>query len=336
MAHNLSAATQVPDSDSAAVGSQGTLQRLNVFASTRRSKECPNCHGESIVIYDSHSGDELCSACGLVVESRVMSEEQEWRSFSNSDGGSGGDRSRVGGPSDLWLSDGVQGTSMMSGDSKYQKLMMVHEMATALSSSDRQLKAAFQNLRLIADTFNLRENVVERCKEIVKDLQTEDALKNRTGPLYMLGVVYLACREEGIQKTLKELVGFDRTFTEKELGKATNRLKKLLPQRRKNNPSHFSASEFLPRFCAGLQISPGLCTLAEHIAQRAEPNLGRQHRPNAIAAGAIYFVCQLKHVRLDPQDIAGIAKTTLVAVMAVYKEMFSMKQHVLPPELQVM
>lgn len=46
---------------------------------------------------DSHSGDELCSRCGLVLEGRVMSEEQEWRSFSNVDGGGGQEKSRVGG-----------------------------------------------------------------------------------------------------------------------------------------------------------------------------------------------------------------------------------------------
>lgn len=71
----------------------------------------------------------------------------------------------------------------------------------------------------------------ERCKEIVKDLQTSDQLKGRTGPLYMLSVIYLACREENIPRSLKELVMYDRAITEKELSRAINRLKKKLPPR---------------------------------------------------------------------------------------------------------
>eukprot|EP01071_Lankesteria_metandrocarpae_P002349 Lankesteria_metandrocarpae@DN2264_c0_g1_i1.p1 len=158
-------------------GSAATMQRIGMFAGSRVTKSCPNCKDKSVVIYDNKAGDELCSRCGLILESRVMSDEQEWRSFSNTDGGSGGaDRSRVGGPNDAWLQDGVQGTTMLGGDRKHTRLLQTHEMATGLGSSDRQLKTSFSNLRLVTESFALRENVVERCKEIVKDLQSSGTI----------------------------------------------------------------------------------------------------------------------------------------------------------------
>jgi transcription initiation factor TFIIB len=67
----------------------------------------------------------------LVLESRVLSEEQEWRSFSNTESGSGGqDRSRVAGPNNVWIDSGVQGTAMMGGDKKHSRLMQTHEITT--------------------------------------------------------------------------------------------------------------------------------------------------------------------------------------------------------------
>lgn len=114
----------------ALTGSAGTVARLNAFGSTKRNKICPNCRDRGVIVYDNHSGDELCSDCGQILESRVMSEEQEWRSFSNSDGGSGNDRSRVGGVNDSWLEEGIQGTSMIGGDKRFTRLIQTHELTT--------------------------------------------------------------------------------------------------------------------------------------------------------------------------------------------------------------
>eukprot|EP01071_Lankesteria_metandrocarpae_P002350 Lankesteria_metandrocarpae@DN2264_c0_g1_i2.p1 len=314
-------------------GSAATMQRIGMFAGSRVTKSCPNCKDKSVVIYDNKAGDELCSRCGLILESRVMSDEQEWRSFSNTDGGSGGaDRSRVGGPNDAWLQDGVQGTTMLGGDRKHTRLLQTHEMATGLGSSDRQLKTSFSNLRLVTESFALRENVVERCKEIVKDLQSSGNLKTRTGTLYMLSVVYIACREESITRSLKELVTYDRTITEKELGRAINRLKKFLPNR--SQPLSYAAAELMPRFCSRLQLSQQVVNVADHVCRKAEQVINRSHRPNSVAAGAIYLVAQLCNAKVDLSDVSAVARTGESTVRTVFKEMLPFTSTLLPPDFR--
>lgn len=312
-------------------GGAATLKRLNIFASTRLQRRCPNCLDASVIIFDSHSGDELCSRCGLVLESRVMNEEQEWRSFAASDSGGGQERSRVGGPNDTWMdSGGVQGTAMIGGDKKHSRLMQTHEMATAMGGSDRMLRTAFGNLRRIAEYFSLRDNVVERCKELVKDLQTADQLRNRTGDVYMLSVMYLACREEQMPKSLKELVSYNRSITEKELGRAINRLKRILPPR--SQPASVASMDIIPRICQSLQLSQEVAQVAQHVSRKAEMLINKTHRPNSVAAGAVYLVTQICQLGIDAYDIATTARTGASTVLAVYREMLPLSSQLLPAD----
>eukprot|EP01069_Polyplicarium_translucidae_P003424 Polyplicarium_translucidae@DN2305_c0_g1_i1.p1 len=208
----------------------------------------------------------------------------------------------------------------------------MHEMATSLVGADRQLKTAFTNLRLIAESFSLREGIVERCKEIVKDLQNGGNLRSRTGTMNMLAVVYLACREEGVTRTIKELVSFDRGISEKELGRSINRLKKLLPPR--NQPLASAAAELIPRYCHRLSLSQQIVNVAEHACRKAEQFINRSHHPNSIAAGAIYFVALLCDAKPTPLAIANVAGVGEMTLRAIYKDLLSYAAALLPKDFK--
>lgn len=188
-----------PPSASSLGGSRGGIPpssshpRFTVYASTRQAKTCPYCgptqNGAQTIVFDASSGDQLCRECGLVVEEKALSEEQEWRNFSAeaaSSGRGGAGRNRVGDTLDAWLEDGGIGTTMLvsgaggslgggKAASNAKRLQQLHEATTSglgagVGSGDRQLKAAFNYLRLIGEAFALRDNVLERAKEITKDL----------------------------------------------------------------------------------------------------------------------------------------------------------------------
>ncbi|KAL8441303.1 hypothetical protein Emag_007287 [Eimeria magna] len=198
--------------------------RFNMYSSSKRILSCPFCtpnsssssggSSGSTIVLDSSSGDQLCRECGYVLEERVLNEEQEWRSFSTetSGGGSrGADRNRVGEALDGWLEDGGIGTSMLIGGATASKglgsgrrLQMLHEAATSggpggeAGARDRQLRAAFNYLRLIGEAFSLRDHVLERAKEIAKELLDSGQLRSRSTAVSMLAITYLACREAGL------------------------------------------------------------------------------------------------------------------------------------------
>lgn len=75
--------------------------------------------------------------------------------------------------------------------SNAKRLQQLHEATTSglgagTGSGDRQLKAAFNYLRLIGEAFALRDNVLERAKEITKDLLVS---KNATPDFCCRGAV---------------------------------------------------------------------------------------------------------------------------------------------------
>eukprot|EP00920_Eleutheroschizon_duboscqi_P004137 GHVT01009574.1.p1 GENE.GHVT01009574.1~~GHVT01009574.1.p1 ORF type:complete len:314 (+),score=36.92 GHVT01009574.1:632-1573(+) len=168
---SMSAAPRKVQPASAASGAP-TMQpaaasRLRLFLSTRRQQDCHICRDGGQVVLDQISGDQLCRNCGLILESKILSEEQEWRNFSGDSGVGSGDRSRVGEAVDTWLQDGIGGTTMLGGS---KRLLQLNESTTSVGTNDRLLKSAFANLRLVAEALNLRDNVIETAKDIAKDL----------------------------------------------------------------------------------------------------------------------------------------------------------------------
>ncbi|KAH8584614.1 transcription initiation factor IIB [Cryptosporidium sp. chipmunk genotype I] len=300
----------------------GALPHL--FRSFRAAKFCKRCGaGNSIVVYDSKSGSEICTRCGVVVEDRVINEEQEWRSFSN-DGNDGNSKSRIGSVNDVWLDDGTD-SQLLVGDKKLMKTMLKHNTQ---ASSDRMIKEVFNQLRQIANSFSLHDNIIERCKEIVKEQSNLNILKS--GKKNVLAIVYLACREEGVSRTVKELLSFDRTISERELVRSINKLKKDLPRRGPTLSS--SAAELMPRFCHYLQLSHEIVGIAEYVCRTAEQYINKSHRPNSLAAGAIYFVCNLCNIQIEMKSVAVAAKSGETTVRGVYKELLLVGEKLLPAD----
>ncbi|EAA18727.1 transcription initiation factor iib [Plasmodium yoelii yoelii] len=134
---------------------------------------CPDCKEKGIIICDTSEGTQICNGCGLVIETNILSEEQEWRNFSNDGQSKSNDRNRVGEASDIWLENNLTSTTFIKSSKKLQHLNMM----THINKNDQTLLSAFNILKLICETFFLRSNVIERAKEITKELQVSHLKK---------------------------------------------------------------------------------------------------------------------------------------------------------------
>lgn len=63
---------------------------------------CSDCKRPTQVVYDHATGDSICLECGLVLESHIIDQTAEWRTFSNDDANDK-DSVRVGTPSNPFL-----------------------------------------------------------------------------------------------------------------------------------------------------------------------------------------------------------------------------------------
>jgi transcription initiation factor TFIIB len=73
------------------------------------------------------------------------------------------------------------------------------------SSTDRSLKKAFSELDFLKDKLALPDSVVEKTAYIYRKAQQRGMIRGRTVSAMLAAATYIACREIGVGKTLKDI-----------------------------------------------------------------------------------------------------------------------------------
>ncbi|XP_003808436.2 transcription initiation factor IIB [Pan paniscus] len=271
---------------------------------------CPN-HPDAILVEDYRAGDMICPECGLVVGDRVIDVGSEWRTFSNDKATK--DPSRVGDSQNPLLSDGDlstmigKGTGAASfdefGNSKYQN-------RRTMSSSDRAMMNAFKEITTMADRINLPRNIVDRTNNLFKQVYEQKSLKGRANDAIASACLYIACRQEGVPRTFKEICAVSR-ISKKEIGRCFKLILKAL----ETSVDLITTGDFMSRFCSNLCLPKQVQMAATHIARKAvELDLVPGRSPISVAAAAIYMASQAsaeKRTQKEIGDIAGVADVTI-------------------------
>ncbi|GIY10313.1 transcription initiation factor IIB [Caerostris extrusa] len=222
---------------------------------------CPY-HPDATLIEDYRAGDMICSECGLVVGDRVIDVGSEWRTFSNEKADS--DPSRVGAAenpllngSDLStvIGKGTGGASFDEGGvAKYQN-------RRTMSSSDRALINAFREISNMADRINLPKTIVDRANSLFKQVHDGKTLKGRSNDAIASSCVYIACRQEGVPRTFKEICAVSKV-SKKDIGRCFKEILKAL----ETSVDLITTGDFMSRFCSNLGLPINVQRAATHIA----------------------------------------------------------------------
>nr|BAN65529.1 transcription initiation factor TFIIB, putative [Babesia bovis] len=297
----------------------------------RKRLRCVDCGDAGMIVVDQTEGSQICVNCGRVAENVLISEQQEWRSFSaESSSGKNNDRNRVGEANDVWM-ETTGGTTFIGASRKMQN---THNMVINDNDNKRHLKSAFVILRQVDDTMNLSDLVIERSKEMLKELDNAGHLKGRCNMLNVLSIVYMASREVGVCRSLDELTIYEAKISQRDLSRAIGRMKKLLPQR--GNATVEDSAQIIPRFCNRLNINERMTLLCEYVANKAAMLLRTSHRTTSLAGGIIYFITQVAWRSNASEkaptiaDIANVCGTSESTIKSTYKELLKVSHLVLP------
>ncbi|XP_031617020.1 transcription initiation factor IIB [Contarinia nasturtii] len=306
------------------------------MASTSRHEVLSNkvvcyAHPEAPLIEDYRAGDMICSECGLVVGDRVIDVGSEWRTFSNEK--SGVDPSRVGGPENPLLSGGDlstmigPGTGSASfdsfGNAKYQN-------RRTMSSSDRALIAAFKEISQMADRINLPKTIVDRANNLFKQVHDGKNLKGRSNDAKASACLYIACRQEGVPRTFKEICAVSK-ISKKEIGRCFKLTLKALA----TSVDLITTADFMSRFCANLVLPNMVQRGATHIARKAvEMDIVPGRSPISVAAAAIYMASQASEEKRSQKEIGDIAGVADVTIRQSYKLMYPHASKLFPEDFK--
>ena len=199
--------------------------KLKLSSNSQLAPVCSICKSNQIIT-DSDSGELICSKCGQVISDKVEQEGPEWRNFdllASSMGQSNGSnsRSRVGMSTSLARHD--MGLSTIIGrtdrDASGQKIdaamrttmdrLRFWDYRTQIrSATDRNLRNAFFKLDILNDRLGLSDSVVEKAAYIYRKTQERGLVRGRTISGVLAAAIYIACREMGISRTLKDIAAY--------------------------------------------------------------------------------------------------------------------------------
>ena len=199
--------------------------KLKLSSNSQLAPVCSMCKSNQIIT-DSDSGELICSKCGQVISDKVEQEGPEWRNFdllASSMGQSNGSnsRSRVGMSTSLARHD--MGLSTIIGrtdrDASGQKIdaamrttmdrLRFWDYRTQIrSATDRNLRNAFFKFDILKDRLGLSDSVVEKAAYIYRKTQERGLVRGRTISGVLAAAIYIACREMGISRTLKDIAAY--------------------------------------------------------------------------------------------------------------------------------
>jgi len=290
---------------------------------------CPN-HPRTPLTEDYRAGDMICPECGLVVGDRVIDVGSEWRTFSNESNGT--DRSRVGGGENPFL-DGTDLSTMVGSDRASGSGLDLQGYAryqnrSGISGSDRSLLNAFREITTMASRINLPKTITDRSNQLFKQVHDQKSLKGRSNDAIASACLYIACRQEGVPRTFKEICAISK-IPKKEIGKCF----KLILRSLEASVDIIQSEDFMSRFCSNLGLSSTIQRAATHIARKAvELDLVPGRSPVSVAAAAIYLASQASATKKSQKDIGDIAGVADVTIRQSYRSMITRAAELFPKD----
>jgi len=299
--------------------------------SFRGAKVCCREHPDANLIEDYRAGDMICSACGLVVGDRVVDVGSEWRTFSNDK--SNADPSRVGGSENALL-NGTDLTTMIgrgTGDASFDESGQAkYQNRRQMSSSDRALINAFKEINNMADRINLPKTIVDRANLLFKQVHDGKTLKGRSNDAIASACLYIACRQEGVPRTFKEICAISKV-SKKEVGRCFKLILKAL----ETSVDLITTGDFMSRFCSNLGLPSSVQRAATHIARKAvELDIVPGRSPISVAAAAIYMASQASADKKSQKEIGDIAGVADVTIRQSYKLMHPKAAELFPTDFK--
>lgn len=290
--------------------------------------QCPE-HPDTPLVEDYHAGDMICPECGLVVGDRVVDVGTEWRTFSNEK--SNKDPSRVGAAENPLLEGGDLSTGIAIDPKSTQMDEFgkpMYRNRRTMNSADRALSNAFREIGDMAERLNLPRMVADKANTLFKQVNDTKSLKGRSNDAVCSACMYIACRQEGVPRTFKEICAVSKVSSKKEIG----RVFKLILKTLETNVQLITTGDFMSRFCSNLSLSSKIQRAATHIATKAvDKYLVPGRSPVSVAAAAIYMASQASEDKKTQKEIGDIAGVAEVTIRQAYKLMYP-KAHELFPE----
>jgi len=286
---------------------------------------CQEC-GNTNLVSDNARGEIICNVCGLVLRQKIIDSGPEWRAFSSEEANR---KARVGAPTTLTLHD--KGLSTMIGwnnkdafgksispkmKAEVYRLRKWHVRTRTNKSIDRNLAYAMNELDRFSSQLNLSRELKESAAHIYRKMAHKNLIRGRSIEAMLIASIYLSCRLNNIPKTLDDFIEF--ALVDK---KKIARCYRLILNELKINIQVSSPINFIPRFCAELNLSGRTQNRAAELLKLAKKyRITTGKAPTGLAGAALYVAAIQEGERRTQKEISLAAGVTEATIRNRYKE----------------
>ncbi len=289
---------------------------------------CPEC-GKTTLISDNSRGEITCNQCGLVVSQKTIDSGPEWRAFSSEEANR---KVRVGAPTTLTLHD--KGLSTMIGwknkdafgksitpkmKAEVYRLRKWHVRTRTNKSIDRNLVSAMNELDRLSSQLTLSKEIKESSAHIYRKMAYKNLIRGRSIEAMLIASIYLSCRINNVPKTIDDFLEYSLVDKKK-----IARCYRLILNELKINIEVSSPVNFIPRFCAELNLSGKTQNRAAELL-----NLAKKYRitagkaPTGLAGAALYVAAIQEGERRTQKEISEAVGVTEATIRNRYKELIN-------------
>ena len=235
---------------------------------------CPS-HPQGILIDDHHTGDVICTECGLVL----------------------GEKFEV----------AVYTPSKRAPQPEYEPLPFYPQhYGSIVSRKENNWSTALDQIATFADRIHLTRDIVDAAQQLY--IRVYQSIKGKSTDAIGGACLYIACRQKGVPRTFMEICAVE-CASKDEIGRCYTKIMKHF----RPPVEMMDISDLMSRFCTHLGLEAPIEKLAKHIVARTrELDLAPGRSPISVAGAAIYLASGLK--LRDIGRVVGVAPMTIKQV----------------------
>ena len=280
---------------------------------------------------DDVRGETVCSECGYVASENMIDPGAEWVNHSNGD-----DRSRVGAPTTLTLSDKglsteIRRSDLTSGGAKrhglsgkalrdWRRRQRIDQRSKTRDSRSRNLSVAMQFIR---DRGDLTPQIEQEAASLYRHSVERGLVTGRSIRGVTAACVYIAAREAKLPRKIEDVGEAFDMVSEVEI----KELKRTIRLVARNLGTHHitGPEEYFEKFHSDLGLPPSVLGDARGIWSEIKDNLAWQgKKPSGIAGVILYFASQRSsstRTQSEVCKVSGISEVTLRGLLKILSSM---------------
>ena len=294
----------------------------------RRNIICSVCKSDR-VITDHESGEVICSNCGLVISDNIqdstdaMYDKSRKTGVTNSLARYDMGLSTIMGKSNQDAGGHILDAAMRS---RMERLRRWDLRIKTSTYNNRNLRDAFDQLHTSKDKLGLPDSIVEKTAYIYRKAQQRGLVRGRVISAVLDAAMYIACRELGIPKTLKE-IAVANNIKRRTLAKSY----RLLITELDIKIPIIDSTKCIIKISNTANLNEKTKRKAINIMydlNRKEVPAGKD--PMGIAATVLYIACLYTGEKRTQTDIAQAAGVTEVTLRNRYRQIKRLELDLVP------